>query len=307
MNKIYLIKSDSYQLLNDKINELVGDIQNVSDFSLSEVTINDVIEDAGYFGLFDSKKAVIVHDVKYFGGKFLYEDDTNKLNEFLSNIDDILILFICEEISKDKAITKRMIEIGAEIIDINSKESQSKYIDEYCKKHELVIDNNIIDIIMQNAMNDLDVFLQEINRLSLISKRITKEIVDKYSVKSNIDDVSFDFSNAVIDKNFAKAFDLLDQLLDNGTEPVSIIGLLANSYTNIYMVKDAVNHGLTDDEIAKVLGYSNSKRVFVMKKNGNKYDLDTLKNIILKLSDLDIKIKTGLNPVYEIKEFLLNL
>lgn len=307
MNKIYLIKSDSYQLLNEKIEEIVGDIQNISNFSLSESTINDVIDDAGYFGLFDSEKAVIVHDVKYFGGKFLYEDDTNKLNEFLSNVDDLLIIFICEEISKDKTITKRMIELGAEIIDINSKESQSKYIDEYCKKHEIVIDNNVIDIITQNSMNDLDVFLQEINRLSIISKHITKDLVDKYSVQSNIDDVSFDFSNAVVDKNFAKCFDLLDQLLANGTEPVSIIGLLANSFTNIYMVKDAVSHGLTDDEIAKVLGYSNSKRVFVMKKNGSKYDLDTLKNIILKLSDLDIKIKTGLNPAYEIKEFLLNL
>ena len=200
-----------------------------------------------------------------------------------------------------------MKELGAEIIIINSKDEQSKYIDEYCKKHDITINQNVIDKIMDNSFHDLDVFLQEINRLSIIDKNITDELVEQYSVKNNDEDVTFDFSNAVVDKNFNKAFDLLDQLLDNGTEPFSIVGLLASSFINMYMVKDAVNHGLTDDEIAKVLGYTNSKRVFVMKRNGQKYDLDSLKDIIIRLSELDIKIKTGYNPVYEIKEFLLNL
>ena len=307
MKQIYLIKSDSYQLLNERINEIVGDIETISHFSLNESTINEVIDDAGYFGLFDEKRVVIVRDVKYFGGKFLYEEDTDKLNNFLTNVDDIIIIFVCDEISESKAITKRMKEIGAEIIIINSKEEQSKYIDEYCKKHDITINQNVIDKIMENSFHDLDVFLQEVNRLSIIDKNITDELVEQYSVKNNDEDVTFDFSNAVVDKNFNKAFDLLDQLLDNGTEPFSIVGLLASSFINMYMVKDAVNHGLTDDEIAKVLGYTNSKRVFVMKRNGQKYDLDTLKDIIIRLSELDIKIKTGYNPVYEIKEFLLNL
>ena len=307
MKQIYLIKSDSYQLLNERINEIVGDIETVSHFSLNDATINEVIDDAGYFGLFDEKKVVIVRDVKYFGGKFLYEEDTDKLNNFLTNIEDIIIVFVCDEISESKAITKRMKELGAEIIIINSKDEQSKYIDEYCKKHDITINQNVIDKIMENSFHDLDVFLQEVNRLSIIDKNITEELVEQYSVKNNDEDVTFDFSNAVVDKNFNKAFDLLDQLLDNGTEPFSIVGLLASSFINMYMVKDAVNHGLTDDEIAKVLGYTNSKRVFVMKRNGQKYDLDTLKDIIIRLSELDIKIKTGYNPVYEIKEFLLNL
>ena len=307
MKQIYLIKSDSYQLLNERINEIVGDIETVSHFSLNDATINEVIDDAGYFGLFDEKKVVIVRDVKYFGGKFLYEEDTDKLNNFLTNIEDIIIVFVCDEISESKVITKRMKELGAEIIIINSKDEQSKYIDEYCKKHDITINQNVIDKIMENSFHDLDVFLQEVNRLSIIDKNITEELVEQYSVKNNDEDVTFDFSNAVVDKNFNKAFDLLDQLLDNGTEPFSIVGLLASSFINMYMVKDAVNHGLTDDEIAKVLGYTNSKRVFVMKRNGQKYDLDTLKDIIIRLSELDIKIKTGYNPVYEIKEFLLNL
>ena len=116
-----------------------------------------------------------------------------------------------------------------------------------------------------------------------------------------------DFSNAVTNRNFNLAFTLLDKIIKANTPSEAIIGLLANSFTNIYMVKDAANHGLTEEEIAKVCDYKNEKRVFVMKKLGKFYTLDDLKNIIVNLSNLDRKIKTGYPPVYGIKEFILSL
>ena len=73
------------------------------------------------------------------------------------------------------------------------------------------------------------------------------------------------------------------------------------------MVKSALNDGLSDEEIAKLFGYTNPKRVGVLKRNGKIYTLDQLKDIIISLSELDLKIKSGYNQVYAIKEFLLNL
>ena len=39
------------------------------------------------------------------------------------------------------------------------------------------------------------------------------------------------------------------------------------------MVRDAINHGLTDEEVAKKLGYSGTGRVYVMKKNSKIYTI----------------------------------
>ena len=47
--------------------------------------------------------------------------------------------------------------------------------------------------------------------------------------------------------------------------------------------------------------------LYAMKKNSKIYTTEDLKNIIIDLSNLDIKLKTGYNAKYEIKEFLLNL
>ena len=72
-------------------------------------------------------------------------------------------------------------------------------------------------------------------------------------------------------------------------------------------VKDAEKHGLSEDDIARVLGYSNPYRVTMLKRNGRIYTLEELSDIIHSLYELDKKIKTGYNPVYGLKEFLLDL
>ena len=139
-----------------------------------------------------------------------------------------------------------------------------------------------------------------------MSSNITTDMVNNYTHK-NDEDVTFSFSNATIAKDFDFSFKYLDIMLKNGAEPINIVALLANSFTNIYMVKSAASDGLSDEEIAKLFGYTNPKRVGVLKRNGKIYTLDQLKDIIISLSELDLKIKSGYNQIYAIKEFLLNL
>ena len=44
-----------------------------------------------------------------------------------------------------------------------------------------------------------------------------------------------------------------------------------------------------------------------MKKNGNIYSLDELRDIIVNLSDIDLKIKLGADPINSLKEFILSI
>ena len=104
-------------------------------------------------------------------------------------------------------------------------------------------------------------------------------------------DYTFDFSNAVVSKDFTKAFSLLDTLLEDGVEVFALVGLLASSFANMYMVKRASMDGLSDEAIAKLFGYSSTSRVYVLKKNSKIYSIEDLKEIIIALSDVDYKIK----------------
>lgn len=309
MKKIYLITCQSYHVLNNKINKITNGNTNITTFSLNNVSIYDCIDDASYFGLFEDDRVIIIKDVKYYGGKFLYEEESAAIIKFLSNLDEYTtVIFVCDEIKKAKDLTKKVVALGAEIIDLSTIDDATfnELLNEHIKENGLNVEEKAKSLIIKNCLNNLDIAIQEIDKLSLVDKIITESIVNTYgSVEENLD--TFEFSNAVVAKNFDKAFELLDKLLAGGVDAYSIVGLLASSFVNMYMVKDAMNHNLSDEEIAKKFGYSSTGRVYVMKKNGKIYTQDQLKEVILALSDLDIKIKTGYNPVYGIKEFLLNL
>lgn len=309
MKKIYLLSSSSYHVIKTMIDKIADGNQNITINSLNDMSIYDCIDDASYFGLFDEARVIVIKDVKYFGGKFNYEEETNALHNFLSNVDeDITFIFVCDAITKTKDFTKKVISLGAEVLDYTELDEEfiKQTINEYANTNELVIDTNALDLILKNSLNNLDVAIQDIDKISNINKHITIDIVNEYGISlENVD--TFEFSNAVIAKNFNTAFNLLDKLLNSGVDEFQILGVLSSSYINMYMVRDAVNHGLSDEEIAKKLGYSGTGRVYVMKKNSKIYTTEDLANIILSLSDLDMKLKSGYISKYKIKEFLLNL
>lgn len=309
MKEIYLLSSSSYNIINLQIKEIAAGNDNITYQSLNDVTIYDCIDDASYFGLFDENRIIVIKDVKYFGGKFNYEEETNALYNFLSSMDESLkIIFVCDSIVKTKDITKKVVSLGAKIFDLQdlNTDAINEVIANYVNDSDLVLDNDARDLILKNSLNNLDVALKDIEKISNVNKHITVFLVDEYGIKLESVD-TFEFSNAVISKNFDKAFSLLDKLFLSGVDEFQILGVLASSYINMFMVRDALNHGLVDEEIAKKLGYSGTGRVYVMKKNSKIYTTEDLKNIIIDLSNLDIKLKSGYNALYEIKEFLLNL
>lgn len=309
MKNIYLIKANSYNLLNDTLSSIIPENATITSFSLNDTTIFDVIDDARYYGLLGGIRALLIKDVKFFGGKFNYESEATALRElFDSNDESMTLIFVCDDIKKTKELTKKAIAAGAKIIDIKDpdKEELGNLISEFAKKENLTIDKDASNLLISNAIGNYDVIVQEINKLSLVDKHITKNLVLEYGSHED-GDYTFDFSNAVVSKDFTKAFSLLDTLLEDGVEVFSLVGLLASSFANMYMVKRASMDGLSDEAIAKLFGYSSTSRVYVLKKNSKIYSIEDLKEIIIALSDVDYKIKTGYNPIFEFKTFLLNL
>ncbi len=317
---VYLIKSESYNLLNDKLNEITKDSEEINYYSLNLDDLESVIEDVNQVSLFSNNKSVIVKDVKYFGGTFQYEEDCNKLEKLISSMnEDINLVFICNDIVKSKNITKFVIGKGGEIINIPRPDQPTlmSLIKDYTSKNNITISDTSINKVIENTGgvydakknttgSNYDIILKELEKMALYDNgNITNEIVDMCSIKIE-NDVTFDFSNAVIAKDFNKAFNLLDKLLNNGVDPIILVSTLASSYTTLYMVKDAVNHGLNDEAITELFGFS-PFRTTIVKRNGKFYPMEELANIINNLYQLDIKIKTGYNPVFELKEFLINL
>lgn len=316
---VYVIKSSSYRLLNSKIQELTKDIEEKKYFNLDSDELEDVIVDASYVGLFNDSRAIIVREVNYFGGKNKYEDQVNSIIKLIENLDStITLILVCNNLLKTKESTKRLLSLNVEYIDMfNNFELEKEYINKYIEENNLKVDSKAMDKLNTNTCNNIDLLLNELDKLSIITKEITFRVVTDYSStyiipKDNLDemdynDVSFKFVDALINKKFKDAFAYFDKVVERGDDMYSLIGLLNSQFSNVYMVKEALSHGMSDEDIMNEFGYKKIGRVFIMKKNGNIYSLDELRDIIVNLSDIDLKIKLGADPINSLKEFILSI
>ncbi len=316
---VYVIKSSSYRLLNSKIQELTKDIEEKKYFNLDSDELEDVIVDASYVGLFNDSRAIIVREVNYFGGKNKYEDQVNSIIKLIENLDPtITLILVCNNLLKTKESTKRLLSLNVEYIDMfNNFELEKEYINKYIEENNLKVDSKAMDKLNTNTCNNIDLLLNELDKLSIITKEITFRVVTDYSStyiipKDNLDemdynDVSFKFVDALINKKFKDAFAYFDKVVERGDDMYSLIGLLNSQFSNVYMVKEALSHGMSDEDIMNEFGYKKIGRVFIMKKNGNIYSLDELRDIIVNLSDIDLKIKLGADPINSLKEFILSI
>ena len=220
----------------------------------------------------------------------------------------LTIIFVCDSIVTTKDLTKTAVSLGAKIIDKSTLEEEdiSNIISDYTKEKGIKIDAKATNLILKNADNNIDIALTEIDKLSNVDAIITETIVNEYGTKIESDE-TFAFIDAVVHKDFKTAFDILDVLITKNTEVNGIISLLARRYAEMYIAKSVTPNDMSDDDLAKRLNYKKGGKIYFIRKDAKIYTLDQLKEIIINLSILDKKVKTGTSPVYGLKELLLSL
>ena len=79
----YIIKSDYYRLIKEKINELTCGINkdNITIFDLEIDELNTILEECNYVSLFEDKKAIIVYNSYIFNTKYEYKNELDILEK----------------------------------------------------------------------------------------------------------------------------------------------------------------------------------------------------------------------------------
>lgn len=144
----------------------------------------------------------------------------------------------------------------------------------------------------------------EITKLSNYTKQIkVKDVAVLVSGKTDLN--IFNFTDALGEKNKAKAFAILSQELAYGRDPYYLLSMVIFQFRNLLMLRSLAEHTSSSADAAKKSGL----HPFVTRKlfsNIKKFDLDELKNRYSRLSDIDIGIKEGrLDLEEELYNFVL--
>ena len=307
----FILKSNSYRLLKNKIDELTDGINkdNIIYYDLSIDNINEIIEECNYVSLFLEKKAVIVNNTNIFNTKFEYKNELDMLEKYLNNPNpNTILIFICDSISLKKKCVK-IINDKNNIIEINiNEEDVSEKVKDYLKSNNFKIDNKALNKLVNNLNKNYDYILNELDKIIIVKKDylITLDDINKYCI--NISQVNiFDFIDFVIKKDINKVFKYLNDIIEVGVEVSIILSNLATQYRLIYCVKNMMNENNSEEEIAKKLNV-HPYRVKLSYQSSFNYSNSELEEKILRVGDLDEKIKLGLIDKYNaLKLFFVSL
>lgn len=316
---IYTIHSNDDVMFKDYLakiyrnNNIQADIMNTQEFDVLERSIDEILDYCLTTPFFSDYKICILKNPVFLTGessKKDYSEFIEKLENYIDNENPSTILIIYanyDKLDERKKINKILKE------KTNFKKLETPNPEQLAKIIIKMFENNNISINMSNALFIIDkvgtnlVDLQkEIEKLSLYKPNSTlnREDIEDFIVY-DIDASIFDLSNAILEKNTVLALDTFDNLLAEGFEPIVLISVLANQLRIALMANLYQRQGYNQSDIAKKLKIHPYRVKLALKL---KYSSENIKDILLKLADLDYQIKIGkINKHKGLKVLILNI
>lgn len=305
MTNVYLISSNSIYLMEEEIRKIVKN--NIyGSFDLNNVDLDDVLEEASYFSLFDEAKYMVVKNADVFkSNKKKSEDNEEKVNkkdqkllEYLENPNSntILIFTVYGKVDSKKKICK-LIKDRYTFIEIKDFKTIEliNIADSKLKEDGYKADKNILSYIVNNCLNNYDLVINEINKIKLYYGKGTKLNLDEISniVSRNVEDNNFKFIDSVINKDIKESFKMLDDLMLQKVEPIMLLSMFAKEIRNILLTKKLCNKRTDKRVIMETLGLKFDFQVDKLINNAYNFKENELEHLLVYLCDIDLMIKSG--------------
>src|SRR5207247_11160929 len=146
----------------------------------------------------------------------------------------------------------------------------------------------------ETVTSDLHTLANELNKLAaaaLPSGRITTELVESLVGRSR-EHMNWELSDHILSRNRRGALKTLKDLLDDGVEPLLLIGLIAGTYRRMALAKALLSQGASPAEIFSEVRMPPFKQRDYLAML-NRVDSEGLARTIRRVAQTDLAIKTS--------------
>lgn len=297
--------------LNKILKERLGEVDdfNVVKIDLDESSLEEIAYESSSLPLGYEKKAVVVDNCLFLTSDVESKDEEKVIEILKNSSDDIDIFFILknDKVDKKGKIFNFVKEHGQVLEFLNiSKEEWPLYIKKYFKNKDIEITSEAVEELSSRVDGDLNRFINEAEKLCLYKNPITVTDV-ALMVAKPLEDDAFQMSNALFRGENGVAISIYRDLKLLGQKfTEALIPMLASQFRFISQVCFLDSKGLEKEEIAKELS-ANPFRVKMALKNARNVSRKQIANVLDKLYNLDLQIKSGqIDRSYGLELFLIN-
>jgi DNA polymerase-3 subunit delta len=209
---------------------------NEASFNLLRDSVQSAIAAAEQLPMMSERRVVRVRD---FGR--LREADEETLVRYLNNPSPATVMiFIADDLDKRKRSTKSLLD-NCIVVDFPPlKDAEAKaWAKSRLKELKVSCDDQVLGQIISLVGTDVQTLFNEIDKLASAvadTGRITSAAVDELIGRSR-EFSNFELGDHLLANNRKRALETLHRLLDDGAEPVMLIGLIAGNYHRLALAK----------------------------------------------------------------------
>lgn len=309
-NNLNLIIGDNLELVNFYLSEIMNKIgyeeEKKIEYDMSVSNLSDILDEASMISLFSNEKIIIGND---FNISNIKDEEIDYLDRYIKNINkDVYIILIASKIDT-RLKNYRIFKDNFNVIDISKSKNDDNiydFIKNYIKDNRYKIDKYNLDYLVSKLGNDINNIKLELSKIFMYKDNdniIDRDTIDLL-VADNIDNVIYEFTNAVLDRDYDKVSKMYDNFKIQNIGYDYLLVSLSNSFRQALIIKILYNKGKSNFEIAKII---NKKEFYVKKMLERLYNYteEDICMIINKLATIDREFKTGKSNIDMLELFLI--
>ena len=219
---------------------------NESAFSLVSDAVQSAIAAAEQLPMMSDTRVVRIRDFAK-----LREADEDTLIRYLNNPSpSTVMIFIADELDKRKKSSKVLLDACTVVEFPPLKDAETKaWAKTRLKELKVSADDQILSELIRVVGTDVQTLFNELEKLASAAAstgKITLELIDELIGRSR-ELSNFELADHLLAGNRKKALETLHRLLEDGAEPVMLVGLIAGNYHRLALGKHLLTRGGRDE------------------------------------------------------------
>jgi DNA polymerase-3 subunit delta len=264
---------------------------NESSFSLNSVDVQQAIAAAEQLPMMTARRVVRVTEFSR-----LREADEEALARYLARpAMSSVVIFSADDLDKRRKLSKTLLDACASVEFAPLSDAElATWAKSRLRELKAETDERSLHQLIALVGSDVRTLSNELEKLAtaaLPSGRITMEMIDTLVGRSRVLS-NFELTDHLVARNRRRALQTLQRLLDDGAEPVMLIGLIAGNFHRLALAKELMARGAAKEEVFRLVAMPYSKREEFL-ATARRTEPGALARSIERIAAADLAIKTS--------------
>ena len=216
---------------------------------------------------------------------------------------------VAEKIIKEKVVIQKGYLVEFDKLTVSA--IQKKLVS-WAGKRNVTLSPRNAELIVNYSGTDLNLLRQELEKLCEYvgsGGEITEKDID-ILVTKNSEASIYEISKAVISGNTVKALAIIDRLIYQKEEIISILAVLSSSYINMYRARIAIKCGCPVTDLMKLFpgSYKSARALSFIERDCKKVNTAILRKSLDAIAQTDILLKsTRANDRIQLERLIIKL